>query len=289
MKTNYQITKEIIKNENRIENKEKQIADLEARMAERQRYRSQDLHETASKRIEKYDRIKEGERRMEERSANRFEQTVNAMVERHAQKRYDKAVKNALFKSDEEIEKDRRIKGAKLRDVKPKIKQATENTTVYKKMNEERRSLWNTQKFGAAVMGAVAVGGLATAAVLGQGFEGVAVDNAVASLTTAASLIGSGVGAALGSAARDVDLNNKFHRVAQAIQEAKGAGLVAEIQAGLDVQNGEINPEEYLSEKELAKFDELYGNNVQANDMVNDNQNEIELMASFEDDFSPEA
>ena len=67
MKTNYQITKEIIKNENRIENKEKQIAELEARMAERQRYRSQDLHETASKRIEKYDRIKEGERRREER------------------------------------------------------------------------------------------------------------------------------------------------------------------------------------------------------------------------------
>ena len=197
---------------------------------------------------------------------------------------------------------------AKIKDLQPKREFATAKTKVYRGVNRERKPIWDGQKVGTGLMGAVALGGLATYAVV-SAMEGQPIDMGVAAVATTATTMGTAIGGGLGYMARDTKANNKGHRLVQAYYEMKEAKHQATLKAIKDVASGEVAPKDVLSSREMVKYENIHGkqevndtvtlvfdnkqdvvNQDVAQDVsVQDTQNNAPEVVLDVDDFAPEA
>ena len=298
MKNTYaKVEKKLIKKEDDLLKSQKAAPALKDQIAEhysaKQASQIAKVEDKASRTVEYYKNAQQQEKDGYKRNLSRFNKRVSNFIEAYAKDSYNSAVKKVLLSEDKEVKGMKILAKAKLKDIEPKRQVATQKTRLYKTVNRERKPVWDSQKVGTGIVGAVALGGLATAMAV-SAFEGRPVDHEVAAVTTFASMAGMTFGASLGTVARDTAANNKGHRLVQAFYEMKAAKQMARLEAIKDVQSGEVKAEEVLNEKEMRKYEGMHAKvDTTTKEEVKDfDKVDVEVNNdNFEDDnsFSPEA
>lgn len=300
MKTNYREAKDLIK-------KQSQVEELKAQIANHKNERDEDkynkLKEKAGKVIQDYRELQEKNKNSDKRNASRFNKKVAAYIEACAKDAYDADVKKVLFADEKEIRDMKVLAKAKIKDLAPKREYATTKTRVFKAINRERKPVWDRNKVGTTLVGAAALGGMATAMVV-SAFEGQPIDHEIAATVAMTGVLSAGLGGVIGGELCDTDTNNKGHRLVQAYYEIKEAKQHARLKAIQDVTSGAVKAEDVLSEREMNKYENAHAKDskvakAEEKDVVNDAKaldldfdvtaTNVDQSAEVDVDFSPEA
>jgi len=264
MKTNYKEAKDLIK-------KQSQVEELKAQIANHNNERNEDkynkLKEKANKTVESYTTAQEKAKARDKRDAGRFSKRVADYIEAYTKDSYDASVRKVLLSNEKEVREMKVLAKAKIKDLAPKREYATTKTRVFKAINRERKPIWDRQKVGTALMGAVAVGGMATAMAV-SAFEGQPIDHEIAATVAMAGVLGTSLGGVVGSEVRDTSTNNKGHRIVQAYYELKEAKQHARLKAIQDVTSGAVKPEDVLSERDMNRYENIHGKKEAPKDSV---------------------
>lgn len=273
MKTNYKEAKDLIKKQNEVEALKERIANHKN---ERNEEKYNALKAKAGKTVEDYRELQEKNKNSDKRNASRFNKRVAAYIEACAKDAYDADVKKVLFADEKEIRDMKVLAKAKIKDIAPKREYATTKTKVYRTINRERKPVWDRNKVGTTLIGAAALGGMATAMVV-SAFEGQPIDHEIAATVAMTGVLSAGLGGVIGGELCDTDTNNKGHRLVQAYYELKEAKQHARLKAIQDVTSGEVKAEDVLSNREMNRYANIHAKDKEADKEVVKEVNSVDV------------
>lgn len=279
-KTYTKVEKNLIKKENELLKNQMAAPALKDQITEHYTTKKSNqmakLENKASSTVEHYKKAQEQEKAVEKRNASRFNKRVADYIEAYAKDSYNASVKKVLLSEDKDVKAMKILAKAKLKDIDPKRQVATQKTKVYKTINRERKPIWEGQKLGTTLMGAIALGGMATAMAV-SAMEGQPIDHEIAATVATAGIMGTAFGGGLGAVVRDTAANNKGHRLVQAYYELKTAKQAARLEAIKDVQSGEVKAEEVLNEREMKKYESIHGKVVSSEKVDTKDVNSVDI------------
>ena len=267
MKNYEKQAKEIIRASQKAKDDERKLESLMEGLKDKKAERASEQKEKTEAMISKAQGIKENYdsniyTRKEEQAekTEKFDSLMDSVVENYRQRQYKKAMSKLVLSEEQNSEKlanEMLVTTGKKNDARDKKRFKTQKTKEYEKVNKSRESIWDKYRNATIIGGSIAGAMTAPVGVLTN-------PEIVDMLPTEAAILGVGVAAAgalvggvIGNAALSTTLNNRAHRVAQAIAEMKYAKQTAKISAINDFNasdNVDGLAEMYLSSSKLAKY-----------------------------------